>query len=215
MARRTKQEALKTRQQLIDAAIFTFAERGVAHTTLADIARAAEVTRGAVYWHFTSKAELFNEIWQQQLPVRDIIRAQIPAQVLRDPLLLLRETFIAALQYIASTPRQRALLQILYRKCEFDESMISEADIRERIGFSRHYVGELLRQGIAENKIAGSLDVDIMLTILHGCLSGILKNWLFQPDACDLFRLAPVLVDNMLRMLPRPENNDAAVLIAQ
>ncbi|EOL8944937.1 acrEF/envCD operon transcriptional regulator [Cronobacter dublinensis] len=215
MARRTKQEALKTRQQLIDAAIFTFAERGVAHTTLADIARAAEVTRGAVYWHFTSKAELFNEIWQQQLPVRDIIRAQIPAQVWRDPLLLLRETFIAALQYIASTPRQRALLQILYRKCEFDESMISEADIRERIGFSRHYVGELLRQGIAENKIAGSLDVDIMLTILHGCLSGILKNWLFQPDACDLFRLAPVLVDNMLRMLPRPENNDAGVLIAQ
>ncbi|EGT5660430.1 acrEF/envCD operon transcriptional regulator [Cronobacter dublinensis] len=215
MARRTKQEALKTRQQLIDAAIFTFAERGVAHTTLADIARAAEVTRGAVYWHFTSKAELFNEIWQQQLPVRDIIRAQIPAQVWRDPLLLLRETFIAALQYIASTPRQRALLQILYRKCEFDDSMISEADIRERIGFSRHYVGELLRQGIAENKIAGSLDVDIMLTILHGCLSGILKNWLFQPDACDLFRLAPVLVDNMLRMLPRPENNDAAVLIAQ
>ncbi|WNY83243.1 acrEF/envCD operon transcriptional regulator [Cronobacter dublinensis] len=215
MARRTKQEALKTRQQLIDAAIFTFAERGVAHTTLADIARAAEVTRGAVYWHFTSKAELFNEIWQQQLPVRDIIRAQIPAQAWRDPLLLLRETFIAALQYIASTPRQRALLQILYRKCEFDESMISEADIRERIGFSRHYVGELLRQGIAENKIAGSLDVDIMLTILHGCLSGILKNWLFQPDACDLFRLAPVLVDNMLRMLPRPENNDAGVLIAQ
>lgn len=215
MARRTKQEALKTRQQLIDAAIFTFAERGVAHTTLADIARAAEVTRGAVYWHFTSKAELFNEIWQQQLPVRDIIRAQIPAQVWRDPLLLLRETFIAALQYIASTPRQRALLQILYRKCEFDDSMISEADIRERIGFSRHYVGELLRQGIAENKIAGSLDVDIMLTILHGCLSGILKNWLFQPDACDLFRLAPVLVDNMLRMLPRPENNDAAVSIAQ
>ncbi|EOC1304363.1 acrEF/envCD operon transcriptional regulator [Cronobacter dublinensis] len=215
MARRTKQEALKTRQQLIDAAIFTFAERGVAHTTLADIARAAEVTRGAVYWHFTSKAELFNEIWQQQLPVRDIIRAQIPAQVWRDPLLLLRETFIAALQYIASTPRQRALLQILYRKCEFDDSMISEADIRERIGFSRHYVGQLLRQGIAENKIAGSLDVDIMLTILHGCLSGILKNWLFQPDACDLFRLAPVLVDNMLRMLPRPENNDAAVLIAQ
>ncbi|EOU9604466.1 acrEF/envCD operon transcriptional regulator [Cronobacter dublinensis] len=215
MARRTKQEALKTRQQLIDAAIFTFADRGVAHTTLADIARAAEVTRGAVYWHFTSKAELFNEIWQQQLPVRDIIRAQIPAQVWRDPLLLLRETFIAALQYIASTPRQRALLQILYRKCEFDDSMISEADIRERIGFSRHYVGQLLRQGIAENKIAGSLDVDIMLTILHGCLSGILKNWLFQPDACDLFRLAPVLVDNMLRMLPRPENNDAAVLIAQ
>ncbi|NCH54989.1 acrEF/envCD operon transcriptional regulator [Cronobacter muytjensii] len=215
MARKTKQEALKTRQQLIDAAIYTFAERGVAHTTLSDIARAAQVTRGAVYWHFASKAELFNEIWQQQLPVRDIIRPQLPAQAWGDPLLLLRETFIAVLQYIASTPRQRALLQILYRKCEFDEEMMSEAEIRERIGFSRHYVGDLLRQGIAENAISGSLDVDIMLTILHGCLSGILKNWLFQPEACDIFRLAPVLVDNMLRMLPRPDNNNQSVLLAQ
>ncbi|EGL74402.1 DNA-binding transcriptional regulator EnvR, partial [Cronobacter sakazakii E899] len=102
---------------------------------------------------------------------------------------------------------QRALLQILYRKCEFDEEMMPESEIRERIGFSRCYIGELLlRKGIAEKQIAGSLDVDIMLTILHGCLSGILKNWLFEPEACDLFRQAPVLVDNILRMLPRPEN---------
>ncbi|WP_105625308.1 acrEF/envCD operon transcriptional regulator [Cronobacter sakazakii] len=208
MARRTKQEALKTRQQLIEAAIFTFAERGVAHTTLTDIAQAAQVTRGAVYWHFTSKAELFNEIWQQQLPVRDIIRPNIPEDAWRDPLRLLRETFIAALQYIARSPRQRALLQILYRKCEFDEEMMPESEIRERIGFSRCYIGELLRKGIAEKQIAGSLDVDIMLTILHGCLSGILKNWLFEPEACDLFRQASVLVDNILRMLPRPENNN-------
>ncbi|EOI5730394.1 acrEF/envCD operon transcriptional regulator [Cronobacter malonaticus] len=208
MARRTKQEALKTRQQLIEAAIFTFAERGVAHTTLTDIAQAAQVTRGAVYWHFTSKAELFNEIWQQQLPVRDIIRPNIPEDAWRDPLRLLRETFIAGLQYIARSPRQRALLQILYRKCEFDEEMMPESEIRERIGFSRRYVGELLRQGIADKQIAGSLDVDIMLTILHGCLSGILKNWLFEPNACDLFRQAPALVDNILRMLPRPENNN-------
>ncbi|ELY2859888.1 acrEF/envCD operon transcriptional regulator [Cronobacter sakazakii] len=207
MARRTKQEALKTRQQLIDAAIFTFAERGVAHTTLTDIAQAAQVTRGAVYWHFASKAELFNEIWQQQLPVREIIRPNIPEEAWRDPLRLLRETFIAVLQYIASSPRQRALLQILYRKCEFDEEMMPESEIRERIGFSRHYIGEILRRGITDKQIAGSLDVDIMLTILHGCLSGILKNWLFQPDACDLFRQAPALVDNILRMLPRPENN--------
>ncbi|EPN1636521.1 acrEF/envCD operon transcriptional regulator [Cronobacter sakazakii] len=187
--------------------MFTFAERGVAHTTLTEIAQAAQVTRGAVYWHFASKAELFNEIWQQQLPVREIIRPNIPEEAWRDPLRLLRETFIAVLQYIASSPRQRALLQVLYRKCEFDEEMMPESEIRERIGFSRHYIGEILRRGIADKQIAGSLDVDIMLTILHGCLSGILKSWLFQPDACDLFRQAPALVDNILRMLPRPENN--------
>lgn len=62
MPRRTKEDALKTRQLLIESAIQQFALRGVTSTTLADIADAAGVTRGAVYWHFASKAELFNEM---------------------------------------------------------------------------------------------------------------------------------------------------------
>ena len=71
MAKRTKAEALKTRQHLIETAIIQFATRGVGNTTLNDIADAAQVTRGAIYWHFDNKTQLFNELWQQQPPLRD------------------------------------------------------------------------------------------------------------------------------------------------
>ena len=74
MARKTKEEAQRTRQLLIESAIQQFALRGVTNTTLTDIADAAGVTRGAVYWHFASKTELFNEMWQQQPPLRDLIQ---------------------------------------------------------------------------------------------------------------------------------------------
>ena len=104
MARKKKEEAQKTRQQLIDAAIRVFATRGVASTTLTDIADAAQLTRGAVYWHFSSKAEIFNAIWEQQLPLREIIRDRLMLSENDDPLLMLREQFIVALQYIASEP---------------------------------------------------------------------------------------------------------------
>ncbi|HDU1554045.1 TetR family transcriptional regulator, partial [Klebsiella pneumoniae] len=50
MARKTKEEAQRTRQLLIESAIQQFALRGVTNTTLTDIADAAGVTRGAVYW---------------------------------------------------------------------------------------------------------------------------------------------------------------------
>lgn len=46
MARKKKEEAQKTRQQLIEAAIGLFATRGVSSTTLTDIADAAQLTRG-------------------------------------------------------------------------------------------------------------------------------------------------------------------------
>lgn len=63
MAKRTKAEALKTRQELIETAIAQFAQHGVSKTTLNDIADAANVTRGAIYWHFENKTQLFNEMW--------------------------------------------------------------------------------------------------------------------------------------------------------
>lgn len=86
MPRRTKEDALKTRQLLIESAIQQFALRGVTSTTLADIADAAGVTRGAVYWHFASKADLFNEMWQQQLPLRDLLQHEFNLKDDQDPL---------------------------------------------------------------------------------------------------------------------------------
>ena len=51
----------------------------------------------------------------------------------QDPLSTLREKFIIGLQYIANNPRQRALMQILYQKCEFSSDMMPEAEIRKEL----------------------------------------------------------------------------------
>ena len=60
MPRRTKQEAQQTRHALLDAAELVFERRGVAGTSLQEVAAAAGLTRGAGYWHFRDKADLFN-----------------------------------------------------------------------------------------------------------------------------------------------------------
>ncbi|MBK8578736.1 MAG: TetR family transcriptional regulator [Candidatus Accumulibacter sp.] len=58
MVRRTRDEALATREALLDAAERVFCASGVTRATLGDVASAAGVTRGAV-WHFRDKGELF------------------------------------------------------------------------------------------------------------------------------------------------------------
>ena len=74
MVRRTKTEAAATRQKLLDAAAAVFRERGVAHSTLAEVAAAAGVTRGAVYWHFRDKAHLFDALCErEQLPMEAML----------------------------------------------------------------------------------------------------------------------------------------------
>lgn len=69
MARKTKQQARETRQLILDVALRLFSQQGVSSTSLATIAKAAGVTRGAIYWHFKNKSDLFNEIWELVLAI--------------------------------------------------------------------------------------------------------------------------------------------------
>lgn len=198
MARKTKEEALKTRQMLLDAAIEQFARRGVSNTTLTDIADAAGVTRGAVYWHFSSKSELFNAMWQEQLPLRDLVHHKLKQIETGNPLLDLRNKFVLGLQYIAETPRQRALMQILYHKCEFNSDMMSECEIRKKIGFGYDSVRNIL-QGCVRNQILPKdTNIEIILIVLYSAFSGLIKNWLMDPQQFDLYQQAPLLVDNIM-----------------
>ncbi|KUJ92268.1 MAG: TetR family transcriptional regulator, partial [Pseudomonas sp. 63_8] len=59
MARRTKAEAQATRALILDAAEQVFHAQGVSHASLAEVAKAAGVSRGAIYWHFENKIDLF------------------------------------------------------------------------------------------------------------------------------------------------------------
>ncbi len=65
MARKTKKDADKTRQNILDAAFDLFAGKGYTRTTLNEIASVAGVTRGAVYWHFKDKVDLFMALWKE------------------------------------------------------------------------------------------------------------------------------------------------------
>ena len=64
MTKRSHEEALQTKKQIMDAAISLFTIKGYEKTSLSDVARAAGVTRGAIYWHFENKGELLIELLQ-------------------------------------------------------------------------------------------------------------------------------------------------------
>ena len=56
--RKTKEEAEITKQKIMDASLQLFKNKGVDATRLQDIAKAAGMTRGAIYWHFKNKLDI-------------------------------------------------------------------------------------------------------------------------------------------------------------
>ena len=64
-ARRTRRGP-HTRQQILDASLHLFSERGFARTTVRDIARMAGITDAAIYYHFQSKRELLEALVEER-----------------------------------------------------------------------------------------------------------------------------------------------------
>jgi TetR/AcrR family transcriptional regulator, repressor of the mexAB-oprM multidrug resistance operon len=64
--RRTKTDAEKTKVAILDAGTRIFARCGFERAALEAIGREARLTRGAIYWHFKNKRDLFAQILRRE-----------------------------------------------------------------------------------------------------------------------------------------------------
>ncbi|RYY54135.1 MAG: TetR family transcriptional regulator, partial [Comamonadaceae bacterium] len=117
MARRTKEEALATRHRLIDAAEVLFQSQGVSQTSLQQIAEQAGATRGAIYWHFKDKADLFNAMMERvTLPMESAVRIGGTSE--HDPLTLIETGMVHALRLVTDDPQVRRVFEVAMHKVE-------------------------------------------------------------------------------------------------
>jgi TetR/AcrR family acrAB operon transcriptional repressor len=199
MARRTKAAAAATREALLDAAEVVFRDKGVAHASLAEIAAAAKVTRGAIYWHFNDKAELFKALCERvKLPMESML-AVAGGVAQADPLGKLRELSVSMLEQLASDPRTQAVFDVVFHKCEFaaetatvDERRASADDACLR------NVERLLKQAVARRQLPNDTDTRLAALSLNAFVVGVMHQWVQRPAAYDLHRAAPQLIDLVL-----------------
>jgi TetR/AcrR family acrAB operon transcriptional repressor len=187
MARRTKEEALATRERLLDAAELLFQEQGVSRTTLQQIAQASGATRGAVYWHFKDKADLFNAMMDRvTLPLEAANRAGMEAGA-QQPLVAVRTTLGAVLRVIATDPDVRRVVDIATRKIEYTDEM--QAVQRRHIESRRIFLSDFEQALRQAARIAGHrlpLPVAMAAGGLHAIMGGLIQDWLLEPEAFDL-----------------------------
>ena len=202
MARRTKEEAQETRGRILDAAETVFHGKGVAHSSLAEIAEVAGVTRGAIYWHFKDKADLFEAMMDRvTLPLEDILEAAghgAPS----DPLALLKLCTTDVLLRTARDKHLQRVFDIAYHKCEY---VGDAAGVRERHIASQQDCLRQIEKGFKACAAAGALPADLNAKeAALGALSlvsGLIANWVLAPKSFSLERHAANLVDTYFRGL--------------
>src|SRR4051794_19175504 len=123
MVRKTKEDAELTKQRIIDAAKEVFLNRGVSRSTLEHIALQAGVTRGAVYWHFKNKTEIFHAMRDRTfLPLIDRMddTLSIASETDNvDALTQIENSMCDTINGLNENIEMRQIYEIMMIKCEY------------------------------------------------------------------------------------------------
>jgi TetR/AcrR family transcriptional regulator, acrAB operon repressor len=187
MGRRTKEDALATRHSLLDAAERVFQAKGVSSTSLNDIAIAAGVSRGAIYWHFKDKADLFNAMMERVSLPLEASMADGMAAARADPLPSLREAILHALESTATDPQTRRVFEVATQKVEYIDSLSA---VRKRHLAVREACLVQMTEGLQRSadfrRRQMPIPAESAARGLYALVDGLIQNWLLDSSQFDL-----------------------------
>lgn len=198
MARKTKLEAERTRQDILNAALALFHDRGYSRTTLDQIARQAGVTRGAIYWHFKDKVDLFVALKDDiegaaGMRIADLL--QLPVDCLSD----LREGLLFFFRNLEQDQRFRTYFKTVIFRTEFTEDLQPlMALYQKRLGRLQRRDEEALVRLQAVGAVRPEVDCARTALALRALMVGLLHTWLMENETFSLTEQGGALVDDFL-----------------
>lgn len=164
------------REQILDAALGIFAEKGLHDTKVSEIAARAGVSQGTVYWYFDSKKELFKAVFRDRV------------EALFQPVfaIALDDTRSASSKLLGIT---RALLELAAARDEIIFVFIQTVATREVANIVAYDLADYYRQtlGLVTPlfECLGHPDPDAAASIYAAVLDGLMVRHILGPDLVD------------------------------
>ena len=200
---RTPKVVEDRREQIIDAALRVFAQKGYGKATNKDIAREAGITPGLIYYYFESKEALLNALIETRTPLQ-LLRSMPPEAFNLPP-----ETFLRMLlrQVFAIVESESMVKLIRVMVPEFIHSTsITTIPFHafERI-FA--FLGGYFEAKVASGELR-PLDVSLTVQTIVGCMIGFVLRRQLVRDPIALAYTQEQIVDSivntvLLGILPR------------
>lgn len=195
MVRKTKEEAERTRLQIIAAARRTFHQCGVSRTSLEKIAAAAGVTRGAVYWHFADKAALFFAMRDASRPAIDQVDAFLLSEAIVDPLDAIEQSLLSFFDTIDNCAELRETFEIMSFRCEYVDEF---AQVLQEVNKPcEDFLAKLklaYGRALALGTLRAGLDPEAMALDSVSFVGGLFNNWLASQSGDELREKAPAMI---------------------
>ncbi|WP_151702202.1 TetR family transcriptional regulator [Nitrincola alkalilacustris] len=199
MVRKTKAEAEQTRELLLEVAMRTFSEKGLANTSLKEVAAEAGVTHGALYWHFKNRDELLRQLYFQvesPFEAQYIEQQQAARQNALNALTLYLKGILAVM---ASEPLQQQGYRLFrLQAANRPELALLQEQLTADAEEWRGYIRSFLKMAQKRKELKKKADIDQLADNLYLAIFGLLDLALSAPDRFSLVKNGSALVDMLM-----------------
>lgn len=187
MARKTKEDAEATKDAILEAASIVFVNKGVAKASLEEIACTAGVTRGAVYWHFKNKADIFAALHEQLFtPFSEMLLEELEKKHPR-PLEQLEALCVDLLIDLEDNAQKKRVLTIFFLRCDYSGDMECFLERqRQQKRKSMELFSRYFERAEEKGYLCGNADPKILTQALICYVTGIAIEYLRNPETFNL-----------------------------
>jgi TetR/AcrR family acrAB operon transcriptional repressor len=177
--RRSKEEAARTREAILEGALACSDRYGITSSTVEQIAREAGVTRGAVYHHFAGKREILRAIRERvSLPFLDQADTTLLRQGESGALQRIERFLLALVHALENDPRKRLALTVMQLRCEYVGELAGElaAGVRNVDRLTKA-LEAAYREAHGAGELAGGVDPAIAALETVMFMNGLVRLW--------------------------------------
>ena len=180
MAPKVSEEHMEERRnQILDAAVATFSQKGFHQTTIEDIRLEAGLSRGAVYHYFKSKEDIIDGIRQRSAQQAEAIFAKgAEASDAESTLLSIKDATVSNMVSPRSVEANRLAMFL------WAESLVNERIMAGQLPAFKPYLG-VVADAVSKAQAAGRLDPNLdpqaVARLIVGAMIGLQVQLTWEP----------------------------------
>ena len=196
---RTPDTGEDRREQIIDAAMRVFAQKGFTRATNRDVAREAGITTGLIYYYFESKEALLKTLLEERSPLR--LAAQMAPEMQQQPPEVFLPLLVQRVLGIVEDEQFVAIVRVVLPEILHNPEIapLLSAFLQRVLGF----LGSYLRTQITQGTLRADINLDVVSQMLMGTLiTFVMRRQIIRDPQVTHYShaaLASMIVDTVLQ----------------
>lgn len=178
MPKKTYSESMQTKNSILIAAQKVFANKGFNKASLTDIAREANVTRGAIYWHYENKIALLASLLEEEARKLNLVSTLSSAahENQTDPLGQLKQWALAHFNEDSKSFFNSSVMVIFESIIHSDISIEAREQLEELINLRFLSIEDALRNAVSLQQLPSDCDVELASVYIQATMFGLIMQ---------------------------------------